>query len=60
MTFGQWRQRLRVLAAIELLSTGSSVTRAALQVGYHSPSAFVAAFRRALGTAPAEYMRSLA
>ena len=55
LTLGKWRQQLRLLHAITLLASGESVTRAALTVGYSTPSAFVAMFRRALGVTPGEY-----
>lgn len=56
-TFGRWRQRLRFLEALRLLAEGHAVTRVALDVGYESPSAFISAFRRALGTTPGRYFR---
>ena len=37
------------------LSSGASVTAAALDVGYQSPSAFIAAFKRAFGVTPARW-----
>jgi AraC-like DNA-binding protein len=55
MTLGRWRQRLRLIEALRLLAAGHSVTRVALDVGYNSPSAFISAFRRHLGTTPARY-----
>jgi AraC-like DNA-binding protein len=36
---------------------GESVTSVALDVGYDSPSAFTAMFRRELGAAPRRYLR---
>ncbi|MGD9945400.1 MAG: helix-turn-helix transcriptional regulator [Burkholderiaceae bacterium] len=57
LTFGQWRQRACVLAAIDPLSSGSSVARVALDLGYDSPSAFTAMFRRTLGMSPRELAR---
>ena len=36
---------------------GESVTNVALDVGYDSPSAFTAMFRRELGAAPRRYLR---
>ena len=57
MTLGRWRQRLRLIAALRLLAAGHEVTRVALEVGYQSPSAFVAASRQQLGTTPARYFR---
>ena len=52
MGFAQWRQRLRVLHARQLLAEGVSVTEAALTLGYSSPSAFAAMVRRQLGVTP--------
>jgi AraC-like DNA-binding protein len=55
MTFGKWRQQLRLLHALRQLATGRPVTAVALEVGYDSPSAFIAMFRAALGTTPTRY-----
>ncbi|MBX3359067.1 MAG: helix-turn-helix domain-containing protein [Phycisphaeraceae bacterium] len=55
MTFGRWRHQVRLLEALRLLGDGMPVTSVAHRVGYASPSAFVAAFRRALGRSPARY-----
>jgi AraC-like DNA-binding protein len=55
MTLGRWRRRLRLVAALRLLAEGHAVTRVALDVGYQSPSAFISAFRRELGTTPGRY-----
>lgn len=57
MTFGDWRRRLRLLEAIDRLERGFSVTRVALELGYQSPSAFVAMFHHQLGAPPAAYCR---
>jgi AraC-like DNA-binding protein len=54
-TFGRWRQQLRLLEALRLLAGGKAVTAVALEVGYDSPSAFIAMFRRVLGTTPSRY-----
>lgn len=51
-----WMRRARVLAAVELLAAGTSVTDAAVSVGYASPSSFVAAFRDELGASPRSFM----
>jgi AraC-like DNA-binding protein len=58
MTFGAWRQRLRLLAAIAHLAEGRPVTAVAFDLGYESPSAFVAMFRRELGQPPGRYLRA--
>ena len=60
LTFGRWRQRLRLIRSLELLASGQSVTAAASGVGYESTSAFVSAFRRELGTTPGRYFRKQA
>lgn len=52
-----WRRRLRLLRAIELLSSGTAVTETAMQLGYGSASAFVFAFRTEMGTSPHVYRR---
>src|SRR5262249_34842014 len=56
MTLGEWRQQLGLLHGIRLLARGQKVTTVALDVGYASPSAFIAMFRRALGKTPTEYL----
>jgi AraC-like DNA-binding protein len=55
--FGRWRTLLRLQAALPMLAVGQPVTRVARRVGYETPSAFVAAFRRETGTTPAAYFR---
>src|SRR5581483_11304512 len=55
ITIGKWRQQLRLLHALRLLAAGQAVTSIALAIGYDSPSAFIAAFRKQFGTTPARY-----
>lgn len=55
LTFGQWRQQVRLLAALTQLAQGEPITRIALELGYSSQSAFTAMFRKALGKTPAQY-----
>lgn len=50
--FGMWRQKARLLDSIRLLAEGKSVTDAALDCGYSSVSAFIAAFKGNFGYAP--------
>jgi len=52
MTFREWRRRIRMIAALERLQAGKSVTETAFDVGYASSSAFTAAFRRSFGALP--------
>jgi AraC-like DNA-binding protein len=58
MTFGRWRTSARLAAALPLLAAGTGTAAVARRVGYASPSAFVAAFRREVGTTPGEYFGS--
>jgi AraC-like DNA-binding protein len=55
MTFRQWQRQARLLAALVRLAQREPVTSVALDLGYDSPSAFIHAFRRALGTTPGQY-----
>lgn len=55
MTFGKWRQQARLLTAIQRLALGHSVLEVALEVGYNTPSAFSAMFRRQFGVSPSEW-----
>lgn len=52
MSFGEWRQRSRVCRAIAMLAEGQAVKDVALEVGYSTPSAFVAVFKRYAGITP--------
>ena len=56
-SFSVWRQRVRLLEALARLGAGEAVTYVALDVGYDSPSAFAAMFKRELGAAPRHYLR---
>jgi len=60
MTFGKWRQQLRLMQAMRLLAEGAKVTHAALEAGYSTPSAFISMFRKALGTTPTLHFRAAA
>ena len=55
LPFGRWRTLLRLQSALPLLAGGEVVSRIAARVGYETPSAFIAAFRRETGTTPAAY-----
>jgi len=59
MSLASWRQRARLLTAQERLARGDPVTLVASDVGYNSPSAFAAAFRRAFGLPPLLYVARL-
>ena len=55
MSFGAWRQKLRMNRAIELLASGEPVTSVAYSVGYESLSAFIRVFKRSFGVPPSRY-----
>ncbi len=57
LSFRNWRRRMRLFKAIELLGGGLDVTRTAMNLGYGSTSAFVYAFRTEMGRSPQAYMR---
>jgi AraC-like DNA-binding protein len=59
MTFRDWRQQRRMLRALELLAGGVRVTDVAFELGYESGSAFIAMFRRSLGTTPKRYFGAI-
>ena len=52
MPLGEWRQRARASRAIALLAGGMNVKDVALEVGYETPSAFVAAFKKYVNATP--------
>jgi AraC-like DNA-binding protein len=56
MSFASWRQNVRLIEALSRLAIGETVTRVAFEVGYNSPSAFAAMFRRAFGVPPTHYL----
>jgi AraC-like DNA-binding protein len=58
LSFGKWRQQLRLLHALRLLAAGRPVTTVALEVGYESASAFIVMFKRTLGVTPHRYFAS--
>jgi AraC-like DNA-binding protein len=55
MSFGAWRQQLRLMEAVRRMAAGAPVTTVALDLGYASPSAFAAMFRKSLGVPPSRY-----
>ncbi len=54
-SFVNWRQQLRVIAALPRLAAGDPVINVALDLGYETPSAFTAMFRRITGILPSQY-----
>ena len=54
MSFGKWRQQVRLMEGMRLLAAGAKVTHAALESGYSTASAFIAMFRKTLRMTPAK------
>ena len=52
MRFGLWRQKAKLLESVRVLAEGRSVTEAALESGYSSVSAYIAAFKQTFGSTP--------
>lgn len=57
MTFGRWRQQLHIVIAIQRLSLGDTVQLISQQLGYDSPSAFTAMFKKYMGQPPRRYLQ---
>jgi AraC-like DNA-binding protein len=55
ISFNEWRLHVRLTGALSRLTTGVSITEVAFEVGYSSPSAFTAMFKRVFGVAPTHY-----
>lgn len=56
LSLGRWWRQARMLRALERLSAGISVTETALDVGYATPSAFIAAFKTTFGAPPRHFV----
>jgi AraC-like DNA-binding protein len=57
LSFGVWRQQLRLGESLCRLVVGQPVAEVASRLGYRSASAFIAMFRRTLGETPHRYLR---
>ena len=55
ISFVQWRQQTRLVAALEWLAEGRPIMDVALDLGYQTQSAFAAMFRRNTGITPSEW-----
>lgn len=59
MTFGKWRQQLRLMSSLTLLMQGMPITQVALDSGYESHSAYTTAFSKQFGQAPSAFAANL-
>jgi AraC-like DNA-binding protein len=55
MTFGQWRQQMRLAHAAPLIARGMPLSRVAAELGYASQSAFSAMFKKTFGQSPSAF-----
>lgn len=55
MTFGKWRQQLRLMSSLTLLMQGMPITQVALTSGYDSHSAYTTAFSKQFGHPPSAF-----
>lgn len=55
MSFAEWRRRARLLRALGWIAEGRPILEVAMELGYDSPSAFSAMFRRELGAPPSSF-----
>jgi AraC-like DNA-binding protein len=56
MTFKAWRQRARIVWAIEQLSRGEAIARVAVGAGFASTAAFSCAFRQVTAMTPTTFL----
>jgi AraC-like DNA-binding protein len=60
LTIEAWRQKARLVHSTTALSAGATVTDAAIDCGYDSPSAFITAFRKQFGVTPGRFATNAA
>ncbi len=57
LTFHRWREQMRVLKSLTLLSSGRAVKNVALELGFANPSTFITMFRKIMGVTPGAYLK---
>ena len=57
LSFGAWRQQLRLSRAAAMVAQGHRLGEVAAELGYASQSAFSAMFKRAFGESPSQFFR---
>jgi AraC-like DNA-binding protein len=57
LSFGQWRQQLRLVEAVARLALDVPVATIAMDLGYQSSSAFISMFKKTLGDTPQRYLK---
>lgn len=58
MSLNEWRQRLKIMKAMNMLATHKTVEEIALDLGYANASAFISMFKRWMHTTPDQFRKS--
>ncbi|MFZ6644706.1 AraC family transcriptional regulator [Undibacterium sp. TJN25] len=58
LSFGQWRQQMRLTRATSLIASGLPLSRVASELGYTSQSAFSAMFKKTFGKSPSAFYQN--
>ncbi len=56
MSLGQWIRRRKLLLGLQWMVEGETSGEVAFRLGYNGPSAFIAMFKRELGSTPGNYL----
>ncbi len=59
ISFNDWRQRARLVKAIELLNEPISINEIAYQLGYSQGSSFIKMFRKLTGITPEQFRKKM-
>ena len=59
MSFGDWRQQMRLARAYPLIASGTPLSQVAAELGYSSQSAFSAMFKKTFGISPSRFFRQV-
>jgi AraC-like DNA-binding protein len=57
LSLSMWRRQVRLMEAASRIAAGESVSNVAFDVGYESPSSFIAMFHKVFGEPPGAYCR---
>ena len=57
MSLNEWRQRLKVIKAMSMLTAGKKVESIALDLGYANASAFINMFKRWMNLTPDQFRK---
>lgn len=56
MTFKAWRQRARIVHAMDMLARGKAIAQVASELGFSSTASFSFAFRQVTATTPSDFL----